>query len=57
MNTADKYVAGAYFVVLVALLLYVAIISLKLQRFEREIDELTELARARAREPEDVRVG
>jgi hypothetical protein len=61
VTTAEKYVAAAYLVVLVAVLLYVAIIALKLQRFEREVDELTELARGRAaaeeRRPEQVRVG
>jgi hypothetical protein len=47
VTTAEKYVAGAYAVFLVALLLYVAIISLKLARFEREVAELEQLARAR----------
>jgi hypothetical protein len=61
VTTAEKYIAAAYLVVLVAMLLYVAIIALKLQRFEREIDELTELARGRTardeRRREEVRVG
>jgi hypothetical protein len=58
MSTGEKYVAAAYAVVLAAVLIYVAIISLKLARFEREIAELTELARARnqtEREPERER--
>jgi hypothetical protein len=50
MTTAEKYVAAAYAVLLVALLLYVAIISLKLARFDRELAELEALARARAEE-------
>lgn len=47
MSTGEKYLAAAYVVVLLAVLLYVAIIALKLQRFEREVAELTELARER----------
>jgi hypothetical protein len=48
VTTAEKYVAAAYAVLIVALLLYVAIISLKLARFDRELAQLEELARARA---------
>ncbi len=48
MSTGEKYLAAAYLVVLAAVLVYVAIIALKLARMERELDELTELARARA---------
>jgi hypothetical protein len=47
VTTAEKYVAAAYAVFLVALLVYVAIISLRLARFERDIAELEVLARAR----------
>jgi hypothetical protein len=47
VTTAEKYVAAAYGVFLLALLVYVAIISLKLARLEREIGELAILARAR----------
>ena len=54
MTTAEKYVAAAYAVFLLALLVYVAIISLRLARFERDVAELELLARARiARERED----
>ena len=56
MTTAEKYVAAAYAVFLVALLVYVAIISLKLTRLEREIGELSGLVRARL-DPEDARRG
>lgn len=42
---SDKYLWAAYLVVLVAVLVWVAIISLKLQRFEREIADLVERAR------------
>ena len=47
MTTAEKYVAAAYAVFVVAVLAYVAIISLKLARFERELEEREALARAR----------
>jgi CcmD family protein len=40
-----EYVAAAYGVVFVAVLVYVAIIAAKLARLERETAELAELAR------------
>jgi hypothetical protein len=48
VTTAEKYIAAAYAVFVVALLLYVAIIALKLARFERDVAELEDLARARS---------
>ena len=51
MSSADRYVAAAYLVVLVALLAYVLIITLKVSRLERETVELAERLVARAREP------
>lgn len=59
MSSGEKYLAAAYVVVLVAVLAYVGIISLKLARLEREIDELAELARAEAEvdDREEVPVG
>ena len=59
MSSGEKYLAAAYVVVLVAVLAYVGIISLKLARLEREIDELVELARAEAEvdDREEVPVG
>jgi hypothetical protein len=60
VTTAEKYVAAAYLVVLLAVLAYVFIIALKLVRLEREVAELTELAARRAdgdRQPELERVG
>ena len=42
-----KYVAAAYGVVFVVVLLYVLIIALKLGRLERELTELTERLAAR----------
>ena len=56
MSASEKYVAAAYLVVFVAVLIWVAIIASKLARLEREAGELTELARRRAeREPEPER--
>jgi hypothetical protein len=45
VSGGDKYLWAAYLVVLVAVLAWVLIISLKLQRFEREVAELVERAR------------
>ena len=47
MTTEEKYVAAAYLVIFAVVLVYVVIIALKLQRLERELAELTELARAK----------
>ena len=45
MTTAEKYVTAAYLVVLAVVLLYVVIYAFKLQRLERELAELAEVAR------------
>ncbi len=47
MSASEKYAAAAYLVVFVFVLLYLAIMALKLTRLEREIGELTDLARKR----------
>ena len=47
LDEAGKYVAGAYGVFVVLLLIYVAIMAYRLQRVEKEIDALTELAERR----------
>ena len=47
MSTEEKYVAAAYLVVFVVVLAYVLILATKLQRLEREVAELAELARRR----------
>jgi hypothetical protein len=44
LDEAGKYVAGAYVVFLVLILVYVAIMASKLQRIERELHELAGLA-------------
>jgi CcmD family protein len=48
MTTEEKYVAAAYLVVFAFVLVYFVIMALKLARLEREVGELTELARKRS---------
>jgi hypothetical protein len=48
MSTGEKYVTAAYLVLLGMLLLYVALIAMKLSRIQRELDELARLAKERA---------
>jgi CcmD family protein len=50
MSPSEKYTAAAYLVVFVAVLAYVVIIASKLQRLQREVAKLVELARQRDRE-------
>jgi len=40
LHTAGKYVAGAYVVLFALVLIYVAIMALRLSRIERELGEL-----------------
>ena len=47
MSAGDKYLAAAYVVVFGVVLVYLLIIALKLGRLEREITELTGIARRR----------
>lgn len=47
MTSAEKYVTAAYLVVLAVVLLYVVLYAFRLTRLEREVAELTELARRR----------
>ena len=47
MSSGEKYLAAAYLVVLATVLVYVAIISAKLARLERDVTALAELARER----------
>jgi CcmD family protein len=61
ITAAEKYVAAAYGVVFVVVLVYVLIIGLKLGRLERELDELSgrvrERREAEAERREEVPVG
>jgi len=44
VTTAEKYVTAAYCVVFAVVLAYVLIMALKLQRLERDVDELARRA-------------
>ncbi|TML40731.1 MAG: CcmD family protein [Actinobacteria bacterium] len=61
VTAAEKYVAAAYGIVFLVVLVYVLIIALKLGRLERELDELTGRVRQRreaeAQRREQVPVG
>ncbi|HWW67177.1 MAG TPA: hypothetical protein VNY83_04275 [Solirubrobacterales bacterium] len=48
LDEAGKYVAGAYIVFLVLIVIYVAIMAAKLQRIEKELRELARFAESRA---------
>jgi CcmD family protein len=52
MTTAETYVTAAYCVVFAGVLVYVVIIALKLNRLERDVDELE---RREAKPAEDER--
>ena len=49
LDEAGKYVAAAYIVFLVLILVYVAIMAAKQQRMERELKELVGFAEQRQR--------
>src|ERR1700687_1512804 len=51
LGEAGKYVAGAYIVFLVLIVVYVAIMAAKLQRIERELGELAGFAEQRKSDP------
>ena len=51
LDEAGKYVAGAYGVFVALILIYVAIMGARLQRIEREIQDLADLARRKLKEP------
>jgi len=65
MTTEEKYVAAAYLVVFLVVLIYVVIMAAKLTRLGAAVAELTELARDRKRSgeppakpaPKQVKVG
>jgi hypothetical protein len=48
LHEAGKYVAGAYIVLFALVLIYVAIMSIRLSRIERDLGELLEQEQAAA---------
>jgi hypothetical protein len=54
MSSGEKYVAAAYGVFVVVVLVWVAIIAAKLSRLERETGELVQLVRTRPATGEPV---
>ena len=52
LDEAGRYVAGAYVVFLVLIVVYVAIMAAKLQRIERDLRELAGFAEQRNAEAE-----
>jgi uncharacterized protein YacL len=52
LHTAGKYVAGAYVVLFAMVLVYLAIMAIRLSRIERELGDLLELAERRDAERE-----
>jgi hypothetical protein len=57
IESADRYVGGAYLVFLLLLLVYVAIMAAKLSRIQRELGSLAELAERPRERPPDHDVG
>ena len=57
IENADRYVGGAYLVFLLLLLIYVAIMAAKLQRIQRELGSLADLAERPGAGPADRDVG
>ncbi|HEY1457533.1 MAG TPA: CcmD family protein [Solirubrobacteraceae bacterium] len=51
LHEAGKYVAAAYIVVFALVLIYVAIMAMRLRRVERELGELLELSGAPEKSP------
>jgi CcmD family protein len=49
LHEAGKYVAAAYLVVFTLVLLYVAIMAMKLTRIEREVESINEMLDQRGR--------
>ena len=55
LDEAGKYVAGAYVVFMVLLVVYVAIMAAKLGRIEKELRDVAAIAEERKAEKEEVR--
>jgi hypothetical protein len=51
LHEAGKYVAGAYIVLLAMILVYVAIMAIRLSRIERDLGELLEIAEPGSGQP------
>lgn len=56
-DVGGKYVAGAYIVFVLLLLIYVAIMGMKLARIERGLREVAEIAEARKEEAAAAEAG
>jgi len=50
LHTAGKYVAGAFVVLFALVLVYLAIMAIRLSRIERELGELLELSERQVEE-------
>jgi hypothetical protein len=57
IESADRYVGGAYLVFLLLLLIYVAIMAAKISRIQRELGSLAELAERPRERPAEHDVG
>jgi hypothetical protein len=57
LDEAGKYVAGAYVVFMILIVVYVAIMAAKLQRIESELRELAGFAEQRKRDEQREEVG
>jgi CcmD family protein len=57
VTTAEKYVTAAYCVVFAIVLAYVVLIALKLQRLERDVEEIEAREQEGDEERETVHVG
>ena len=55
MTAEEKYVAAAYLVVFLFVLVYILIIATKLSRLEREVAELAAAARRKSEEKREDR--
>jgi Na+/melibiose symporter-like transporter len=55
LHTAGPYVAAAYIVFVVLILVYVGIMAMRLKRTERDLAELREEVAARDRDPASQR--
>ena len=51
LHTAGKYVAGAYVVLFAIVLIYVAIMAIRLSRIERDLGELLSISERTSQQP------